>query len=130
MGNGLISAALACLQVLEQELLYFAAFWFVLGAFDEFAVDCVWFACRIRRWWRPDEQLSLSASHRLTAPLAVIVAAWQESHVIGHMVSHALQVWPQSNLRFYVGCYGNDAATVAAVAPCGCWRSAPAHRHP
>jgi adsorption protein B len=115
MTQGLIVPVLACLQVLEQELLYFSAFWFVLGALDEFAVDCIWIGLRVRRWWRAEEAPVISSQRALAAPLAVFVAAWRESHVIGHMVRHALQVWPQRDLRLYVGCYGNDPETVAAV---------------
>jgi adsorption protein B len=111
----LILPVLAGLQVLEQELLYFAAFWFVLGAADEFAVDCLWLGLRLRRWWFKDDVPGLDTARPLAAPLAVFVAAWQESQVIGHMVRHALRVWPQRNLTLYVGCYGNDPATVAAA---------------
>jgi adsorption protein B len=115
MIEGLTIPALTCLQVVEQELLCFAAFWFVLGAVDEFAIDCVWIVLRLRGWWRGDSVPAVISQPELAAPLAVIVAAWQESHVIGAMVSHALRVWPQRDLRLYVGCYGNDAPTVAAV---------------
>lgn len=113
--NGVIVLVLAVLQILERELLFFAAFWFVLGAVDEFAVDCIWFWLKARLWWRADAEIVLSTDPTLSAPLAVFIAAWRESHVIGHTINHALSVWPQPNLRLYIGCYGNDPATVAAV---------------
>jgi adsorption protein B len=115
MIDGLLFPALAVLRMLQQELLYFAAFWFVLGAFDEFAVDCVWLAVQLRRWWQGKEAPVLGSGQALAAPIAVFVAAWQEANVIGSMVGHALRVWPQRDLRLYVGCYGNDPATVGAV---------------
>lgn len=115
MTEELIPPILAGLQVLEQELLYFAAFWFVLGALDEFAVDCIWIVVRFKRWWRPGDAPRAARRQAVDAPLAVFVAVWRESQVIGHMVGHALRVWPQRKLRLYVGCYGNDPATVAAV---------------
>ena len=115
MMDSLLGSLLGILQFLEQELLYFAAFWFVLGAIDEFAVDCLWLALQIRRRWESDEQPVATFDQALAAPIAVFVAAWQESNVIGAMVGHALRVWPQRDLRLYVGCYGNDPATVAAA---------------
>jgi adsorption protein B len=114
MMEDLFLLVLGCLQVVQQELLYFAAFWFVLGAIDEFAVDCVWLALRLRRAWRL-EGAEHAVPDQLTGPLAVFIAAWHESQVIGHTVGHALRVWRQRDLRLYVGCYGNDPETVAAV---------------
>jgi adsorption protein B len=111
----LMPLVLAALQVLEQELIYFAAFWFMLGALDEFAVDCVWIALRIRRRASLDDTWSSSPGTPLAGRMAVFVAAWQESQVIGHMVAHTLRAWPQRGMRLYVGCYGNDPATVAAA---------------
>lgn len=116
--------ALDPLALFANELLYFAAFWFVLGAVDEFAVDCAWIAVRLNRVFRPDPVTRTFSDRRtdslpLSGPVAVFVAAWQESHVIGHMVAHALSAWPHRDLRLYVGCYGNDPATIAAVVASG-----------
>lgn len=106
---------LSGLQVLEQELLLFAAFWFVLGALDEFAIDCIWIVLRLGLRRAPQAAPDVNAREFRDLPIAVFVAAWQESQVIAHMVRHALNAWPQRNLRLYVGCYGNDGATVAAA---------------
>jgi adsorption protein B len=70
---------------------------------------------RLFRWARPENSLQVTAEQRPAGPLAVFVAAWHEQGVIGHMIAHALRVWPQRDLRLYVGCYGNDAATVSAA---------------
>jgi adsorption protein B len=115
MSEDVILPLLAGLQVLEQELLFFAAFWFVLGAADEFAVDCLWIATRLRHWRNGDQLAPLDLSGPWDAPLAVVVAAWRESQVIGPMIGHARRAWPQRNLRFYIGCYGNDPQTIAAA---------------
>ena len=115
MSQELFPLLLGALQMLEQELLYFATFWFVLGAMDEFAVDCLWIGVRVKRWWRPHASNTAGPGAATSGRLAVFVAAWQESHVIGHMIGHTLRAWPQRDLRLYVGCYGNDPATVSAA---------------
>lgn len=111
MPEDVLRTMLSGVQLLEQELLYFAAFWFVLGALDEFAVDCVWLVLRVLR---KDPRAS-SRTQTGSGAIAVFIAAWKESQVIGHTIGHALRVWPQHDLRLYVGCYGNDPATVAAA---------------
>ncbi len=114
MSDDPLLGGIALLRMLEQELLYFAAFWFVLGALDEFAVDCLWIGQRLWRWWQPPVDESAHAT-QAAGPLAIFVPAWKEARVIGPMVSYALRVWPQRDIRLYVGCYGNDPATVAAA---------------
>jgi adsorption protein B len=51
----------------------------------------------------------------LAARAAVLVPAWHEDEVIGDMIAHTLQAWPQEALTLYVGCYRNDPATIAAA---------------
>ena len=41
MSEELLRVGLGGMQILQQELLYFSAFWFMLGALDEAAVDGV-----------------------------------------------------------------------------------------
>ena len=110
--------AVRLLQIVQHELLLFAAFWFILSALDELAIDLVWI------WWRLTARLAGGSrqiasvpddKRDLPGPIAVMVPAWQESEVIGVMIAHTLRVWPQRQLRLYVGCYGNDPATVAAA---------------
>ncbi|VWX47027.1 glycosyl transferase family protein [Novosphingobium sp. 9U] len=111
MPEDVIRSILSGVQLLEQELLYFAAFWFVLGALDEFAVDCVWLVLRAFKTKSP----RIADAAARPGAIAVYIAAWKESQVIGHTIGHALRVWPQRDLRLYVGCYGNDPVTVAAA---------------
>ena len=106
---------LEMLQRVEHELLLFAAFWFVVGAVDELAVDscwlCLWLTGRTKRASLPRE----FELRPLQGRIAVLVPAWHEADVIGAMIRHTLTAWPQQNLALYVGCYCNDAATVAAA---------------
>jgi adsorption protein B len=114
-GVAMLPQMLDWLQLVENELLLFAAFWFIVGALDELAVDVVWLwlwltgRARDGRLPRGAETLPLSGK------AAVFVPAWGESEVIGQMVAHALKAWPQRKLTLYVGCYGNDPATVMAA---------------
>jgi adsorption protein B len=102
--------------LIQHELLLFACIFFLIGALDDFAVDFAWLWLRASRRAR---------THRITradwvgAPLnggaAVFIPTWQEAGVIGATIRHMLTVWPQSGLRLYVGCYRNDADTIAAA---------------
>ncbi|MGV3513238.1 MAG: glycosyl transferase family protein [Novosphingobium sp.] len=106
--------ALQWLAVVEHELLLFAAIWFAIFAIDELAVDLVWL--RIRLSGRASTpRLTQPCNSELNGLAVVLVPAWLESRVIGPMVRHAMQSWPQRNLRIYVGCYRNDPATIAAL---------------
>ena len=103
------------LVLIEHELLLFAAFFFLLGAIDELAVDLIWL------WLRITGRASAARLPRdfgqspLTGEAAVFVPAWREAAVIGATIEHALGAWPQPGLRLYVGCYRNDPATIEAA---------------
>ena len=102
------------------ELTLFAAVGILIGGIDDLLVDLIWI---IRSIWR---RLTVYRVHARactavltpSAPgrLAVFVAAWNESAVIGPMVRTALARWTSPNFRLYVGCYPNDAATRAVLA--------------
>ncbi len=104
------------LAIVERELLLFAAFWFALGALDELAIDVCYGWLRLTGRARTPTIDAAASSGPLSGPLAVLVPAWHEAAVIGAMAAHALKAWPQADLRLYVGCYRNDAATLAAAA--------------
>ncbi len=100
----------------EHELLLFAGVFFLVGSLDELAVDGIW------AWLRLSGRRSTLAIRRgelegqpLRGKAAVLIPAWQEAEVIGQTIAHTLRVWPQEQLRLYVGCYANDAATVEAA---------------
>ncbi|MBT0666815.1 glycosyl transferase family protein [Novosphingobium profundi] len=105
----------AFLQSIERELLLFSAFWFVLGALDDFAVDLVWIVLKLRGRGRDESITRPAAAAPLRGRAAILIAAWQEEHVIGHTIRHALAAWRQRDYTLYVGCYGNDPTTVSAA---------------
>ncbi len=109
-----LAAHFAWLWGLEHELLLFASFWFAIGVIDETGIDLLWLVLRVTGRVKTS-RVSEPADSPLRGALAVLVPAWNESAVIGAMLDHALRVWPQRDLRIYVGCYSNDAATLAAL---------------
>jgi len=110
-----VRQVLHAMQVIEHELLLFAAFWFVVGSLDELAMDAAWLWLKLKG---KAEDTRLDRSLRgqaLSERMAVFVPAWREANVIGAMVRHTLMAWPQAELRLYVGCYANDEWTLAAA---------------
>ncbi|MET0589385.1 MAG: glycosyl transferase family protein [Novosphingobium sp.] len=103
------------LQLVRHELLLFAAFWFIVGAADELAVDMRWLWLLMTGRGRSRRLPSGVERMELAGRAAVIVPAWREADVIGAMISHTLQAWSQRDFRLYVGCYCNDDATLAAA---------------
>lgn len=102
------------LQLVEQELLLFTAFWFLVGAADDMAVDLTWIWLKLTGRARTERVSRERGAAPLEGRAAVLIAAWQEEQVIGHTIRHALSVWQQDDFTLYVGCYRNDPATIAA----------------
>ena len=107
--------------LVQHELLLFAAFFFLLGALDELAVDFGWLWLKLTgRTRTPQVEHGLHGDKPLDGEAAVFLPAWQEEHVIGSTIEHMLKSWPQRELRLYVGCYPNDPGTLeAAMAAAG-----------
>ncbi|WP_338466759.1 glycosyl transferase family protein [Novosphingobium sp. ZN18A2] len=107
-------AVMEGLVLVQHELLLFAAFWLALGTLDEMLVDVAWLglALRGRAGARP---LTRPPDAPLGGIAAVFVPAWQEANVVGAMLSHCLESWPQAELRIYAGCYRNDTPTLCAM---------------
>jgi adsorption protein B len=104
------------LALFQHELLLFAGVFFLIGALDDILIDGLWL------WYKATGKAdplkvnrSELANQPLSGPVAVFLPAWQEAAVIGDTIRHALSVWQQPNLRFYIGCYRNDPQTTAAV---------------
>ena len=108
-------ALLGGLMLFEHELLAFAAFWFCVGLIDEFAVDLVWFWLRLTGRAKTMRLPVGYGAEPLSGHTAVLIPAYQEAPVIGATIAHMLAVWPQRELAIYVGCYRNDAKTLAAA---------------
>ncbi len=109
------SAPLHWAQLIEHELLLFAAFWFVVGIIDEVTIDVTWLWLRLTGRIPTHRIPASQSSEPLAGPLAVFVPAWLEAAVIAKTIRHALVAWPQRELRLYIGCYRNDPSTLAAA---------------
>ena len=104
------------LAVLQHELLLFAGVFFLIGALDDLAIDCIYFWRRLTgRAQTLQVNGEMLADEELAGPAAIFIPAWHEDAVIGDTISHALKVWRQENITLYIGCYPNDPATMAAV---------------
>ncbi len=104
------------LALVQFELLLFAGVFFLIGAVDEFAIDLAWVWLRLTG--RAHTYVVSREEMRgppLAGKAAVIIPAWSEEQVIGDTIAHALAAWPQRELTLYIGCYGNDPATVSAA---------------
>lgn len=103
------------LLLFEHELMAFAAFWFCIGLLDEFAVDMTWLWLRLTGRAKTLRLPVGYGGEPLSGKAAVLIPAYQESAVIGTTIAHLLAAWPQRELTIFVGCYQNDAATLAAA---------------
>lgn len=113
--GGMAVAALDWLLLAERELLAFAAFWFCIGLFDEFAIDIAYLWLRLKGKIATPRLPVGYGAEPLSGACAVMIPAFRESQVIGTTIAHMLASWPQRDLAIYVGCYRNDPATVAAA---------------
>lgn len=96
-----------------REALLFAAIGFLVGGADDLLVDLLWLREKLRGRLRPADATRLSPKG---PPLAIFIAAWDESPVIGAMLGHLTATLREDALRVFVGTYPNDPATIAAVA--------------
>ncbi len=110
-----LDPVLKMLVPVERELMIFAAFWFVIGMIDEFAIDCTWAWLRLTGRIKTNRLSENYGVDALSGPAAVLIPAFQEASVIATTVRHMLAAWPHREMRLYVGCYANDAATLSAA---------------
>ena len=102
--------------VIEYELLLFAGIFLLVGAVDELAIDVVWLYYRLTGRAKTEKiDREVYETQSLRGHAAVLIAAWDEAKIIGQTIAHALEAWPQRNLRLFVGCYRNDQATIEVV---------------
>ncbi|MEO9599767.1 glycosyl transferase family protein [Parasphingorhabdus sp.] len=109
------------LDFLQKEMLLFASLFFLIGSLDDLIFDGLWISHRLKRKLFVYSRHKRATVENLSgaAPgsrLAIFVPAWKEAPVIGAMLVRCLQQWTSSAYRIYVGCYPNDAETIAAVA--------------
>ncbi|PCD04012.1 hypothetical protein COC42_06780 [Sphingomonas spermidinifaciens] len=101
------------------EAMLFAAIGFALGGFDDLLVDALFLIRLVGRKLRgvePPTLAELDPPRDPMRPLAVFVAAWDESTVIGAMLRTACSRFAGPDWRLYVGAYPNDRATIDVVA--------------
>ena len=103
------------LEIVEHELLLFAAVFFLIGALDELAVDLAWLRLKLTGRTRP-QSFTATPDVPLRGIAAVLVPAWREAEVVAAMLRHCRESWPQRELRIYARCYRNDPQTLAALA--------------
>lgn len=103
------------LEIVEHELLLFAAVFFLIGAIDELAIDLAWLRLKLTGRTRPVD-FAVPSDAPLAGIAAVLVPAWREGEVVAAMLRHCRESWPQRELRVYAGCYRNDTGTLAALA--------------
>lgn len=98
------------------ELLLFAGIFFLIGSIDDIMVDLIWLWLKLtgRAETETVDRAALRDS-ALSGRAVVMIPAWREAEVIGATITHALEAWPQDDLRIYVGCYRNDPETASAV---------------
>lgn len=94
------------------ELALFAGAVFAILGLGEILLDALWIAGAGRR-----DEAPVDAAPDGTLPIALFIPAWDESAVIAPMVARSLTVWPQADVRLYVGLYPNDLAGRLALLP-------------
>ncbi len=109
------------LDFLQKELLLFASLSFLIGSVDDLLFDGLWLFHRLKRRLLVYSRYERATVESLESPtsecrMAIFVPAWKEAAVIGAMLQRCLQQWTANEYRIYVGCYPNDAETIAAVA--------------
>jgi adsorption protein B len=97
--------------LIYREILLACSCGIILLGLDDLAVFVVWLCCVSKR------DRSLSEFDPVTpVPLAIFIAAWDESAVIGRMLRSSLHRLDYPDYTIFVGCYPNDPATLHAVA--------------
>lgn len=116
MGDGGI---LIAIDAAAREATLFAALFFLIGGIDDLLVDLIYGIRRIGMALRGLTRSAPPARGLADAPpvrIAVFIAAWDESAVIGTMLRSTLARFDYPDYALYVGTYPNDQATIDAVA--------------
>ncbi|MDO7841345.1 glycosyl transferase family protein [Sphingomonas immobilis] len=111
--------AITAIDAVTRETMLFAAVGFLIGGLDDLLVDAVYLAVAARRRFGSARRPATIAGYPARAVprrIAVFVAAWDESAVIGRMLRSTLERFEHDDYRIYVGTYPNDRETIAAAA--------------
>lgn len=105
---------IAGVDALARETVILACIGFLIGGLDDLALDAVYWFARVTSRRRDLGIADLSV--RESGRIAIFVPAWDESAVIGQMLTTMLSRFGEEDFRAYVGTYPNDHATIDAVA--------------
>ncbi len=95
----------------SHELMLFASVGILLIGLDDLFFDALWLATRGER------RGGAAARPRLDGTIAVFIPAWDEHRILAAMLRRSLAAWQDEDVRIYIGCYPNDAATLFAISP-------------
>ncbi|MET3824531.1 adsorption protein B [Sphingomonas sp. PvP055] len=104
------------IDAIARETMLFAGIGFLIGGLDDLAIDLTWIVLRLSRRAPPVPPELAAYRPSPERRLAIFIAAWDESLVIGAMLRTALASFDHGDYRLYVGTYPNDRATIDAVA--------------
>lgn len=107
--------ALRALELVAHETALLAATGFVVLGLGDVAVDLIWLVRTFLRRKVPALTVGTLPQPLSDGPLAIFTPAWDESAVIGAMLTHTLATLDHHDYRIYVGCYPNDPGTIAIV---------------
>lgn len=102
--------ALALFAVLTRELMWIVALAMTVSNLDDLYVDMLWVAAH-PFFRRP----KLPPPPPTSSRFAIFVPAWDESAVIGDMLSRLVRQLDYPDYTVFVGTYPNDPSTIAAV---------------
>ena len=103
-------------DVIARELLLFAAAGLLIGGVDDLLVDILYLLRKLARRRGPEWTVDTLPPPSRPGRIIVFIPAWDESGVIGAMLSSALDRIAHGDYRLYVGLYPNDPATIEAAA--------------
>ena len=94
----------------SHELMLFASVGILLIGLDDLFFDALWLGTRGER------QLHATGKP-LGGTIAIFIPAWDEHRILAAMLRRSLAAWEGEDVRIYIGCYPNDAATLFAISP-------------
>jgi bacteriophage N4 adsorption protein B len=110
------------LSIVTHELMLFSAVGFCVFGFDDLCVDLIWLVRQAKRALTIYRRFPRARASQFPEPvspfaLAVFIPAWDESAVIGQMLTRCAEAWGASGHTAFVGYYPNDPSTFAALQP-------------
>jgi adsorption protein B len=95
----------------RHELMLFASVGILLIGLDDLLFDAFWLGTR------GEARAAATDTAALAGTIAIFIPAWDEHRILAAMLRRALAAWAGEDVRIYIGCYPNDAATLFAISP-------------